>query len=49
MKKRTCLLAIILLLAAASRCFSQQKIIGGSNVDISERPFQAAVFIDGTI
>lgn len=26
---------------------AQQKIIGGSAVDISQRPFQAAVFIDG--
>lgn len=49
MKKRTLLLGFFFLLTTTLSCFSQQKIIGGSNVDISERPFQAAVFIDGTI
>lgn len=38
------------LLAFCLLCISihaQQRIIGGSAVDISQRPYQAAIFIDG--
>lgn len=45
MRTKTFLLLISFIISTA--LLAQQRIIGGSAVDISQRPYQAAIFIDG--
>lgn len=41
------IVVIALFLAVSLFTTAQQRIIGGSAVDISQRPYQAAIFING--
>lgn len=45
---KTKVISILFLFAAYLSVHAQQKIIGGSPVDITQRPYQAAVFVNGT-
>ena len=38
---------LLLLIASSVKLMAQLRIVGGSAVDISQRPYQAAVFVDG--
>lgn len=44
---RTRLLSFLFLFISFNVLHAQQRIIGGSAVDISQRPYQAAIFING--
>lgn len=46
MKTRNIYLLILLVMSMVVH--AQQRIIGGSAVNITERPYQAAVFVNGT-
>lgn len=45
--RTTRLFIFLILLFIDVSAFAQQKIIGGSAIDIKQRPFQVAIFIDG--
>lgn len=45
MKTKLC--HILILLIASMTLYAQEKIIGGSTADISERPYQAAIYTEG--
>lgn len=45
MKARNIYLFILLVMSMVA--YAQQRIIGGSAVNVTERPYQAAVFVNG--
>lgn len=44
---KTKLISFLFLFVSCNILHAQQRIIGGSAVDISQRPYQAAIFTDG--
>lgn len=44
---KTKIFSFLIFLFIGVSSYAQQRIIGGSAIDISQRPFQAAIFIDG--